>query len=134
MPAIGQILKVFIEEFNLEIEDIVREKYTSVQPAVQWKFREAAWQHLYHLKKQLPPARYKIQFNDLHPLYGAVDIRNSSIQRNQAIIADLNSHLDLLRTTLGGLQPLTAFPVDGANALYHTQMETGAYAGSIERC
>ncbi len=111
MPAIGQILKVFIEEFNLEIEDIVREKYTSVQPAVQWKFREAAWQHLYHLKKQLPPARYKIQFNDLHPLYGAVDIRNSSIQRNQAIIADLNSHLDLLRTTLGGLQPLQHSPL-----------------------
>lgn len=111
MPAIGQILKVFIEEFNLEIEDIVREKYTSVQPAVQWKFREAAWQHLYHLKKQLPPARYKIQFNDLHPLYGAVDIRNSSIQRNQAIIADLNSHLDLLRSTLGGLQPLQHSPL-----------------------
>lgn len=111
MPSIGQILKVFIEEFNLEIEDIVREKYTSVQPAVQWKFREAAWQHLYHAKKQLPPAQFKIQFNDLHPLYGAVDIRNSSVQRNQAIIADLNSHLDLLRATLGGLQPLQHSPL-----------------------
>lgn len=104
MPAIGQILQVFIDEFNLEIEDIIREKYTSVQPAVQWKFREAAWQHLYHVKKQLPPARYPIQFRELYPLYGAVDIRNSSIERNKAIIADLGAHLQLLHDTLNSLQ------------------------------
>lgn len=106
MPAIGQILQVFIDEFNLEIEDIIREKYTSVQPAVQWKFREAAWQYLYHTKKQLPPARYPIQFKDLYPLYGAVDIRNSSLERNKAIIADLSAHLQLLHNTIDGLQPL----------------------------
>lgn len=111
LPAIGQLLQVFIDEFNLEIEDIVREKFTSVQPAVQWKFREAAWQHLYRQKNKMPAAACKIQFNDLHPLYGAIDIRNSSVQRNAAIIADLNAHLDLLRNTFDGLLPLQHSPL-----------------------
>lgn len=105
LPVIGQLLQVFIDGFNLEIEDIIREKYTSVQPAVQWKFREAAWQHLYEQKKQLPPTHYRIQFNNLHPLYGAIDIRNSSMERNKAIMADLQAHLQLLHATLTGLAP-----------------------------
>lgn len=111
MPAIGQILQVFIDEFNLEIEDIIRERYTSVQPAVQWKFREAAWQHLYHTKKQLPPARYPIQFKDLYPLYGAIDIRSSSTERNKAIIIDLGAHLQLLNNTLNNLKSAHPSPL-----------------------
>lgn len=106
MPVIGQILQVFIDEFNLEIEDIIRERYTSIQPAVQWKFREAAWQHLYHRKKQLPPAKYPIQFKELYPLYGAVDIRSSSVERNKAMVADLSAHLQLLHDMLEELQSL----------------------------
>ncbi|MBO9566144.1 MAG: GAF domain-containing protein [Niastella sp.] len=111
MPAIGQILQIFIDEFNLEIEDIIRERYTSVQPAVQWKFREAAWQHLYHTKKQLPPARYPIQFKDLYPLYGAIDIRSSSTERNKAIILDLGAHLQLLHNTLDNLKSAHPSPL-----------------------
>lgn len=103
MPAIGQLLQVFIDEFNLAIEDIIRERYTAVQPAVQWKFREAAWQHLYHTKKQLTPARFPIQFKHLYPLYGAIDIRSSSAERNKAVIVDLRTHLQLLQTTLDNI-------------------------------
>ncbi|MDF2190386.1 GAF domain-containing protein [Paraflavitalea sp. CAU 1676] len=104
LPAIGQILQVYIDEFALEIDDIIREKYTSIQPAVRWKFREAAWQHLYQKKKQLPAAQVGIQFNGLHPIYGAIDIRNSSVERNTAIRADLTTHLQLLQATLTQLQ------------------------------
>ncbi|WP_276484296.1 GAF domain-containing protein [Paraflavitalea pollutisoli] len=111
LPAIGQILQVFIDEFNLEIEDIVREQYTSIQPAVQWKFKEAAWQFLYQKKKQQPPAPHPILFSDLHPLYGAVDIRNSSVERNNAIRADLGVHLQLLQSTLTALQAVHGSPL-----------------------
>lgn len=104
LPAIGQILQVFIDEFSLEIEDIVREQYTSIQPAVQWKFREAAWQFLYQKKKHQAPTPQTILFSELHPLYGAVDIRNSSVERNTAIRSDLGVHLQLLQTTLTKLQ------------------------------
>ncbi|MFY0254110.1 GAF domain-containing protein [Chitinophaga sp. 30R24] len=106
-PAIGpvaQLLQIYIEEFNLEIEKVIKERYTSVQPSVQWKFNEAAWYYLYNIKKNLPAGLQHIFFKGVYPLYGAIDIRNSTIERNRAIIADLDSHLSLLVATLDALR------------------------------
>jgi hypothetical protein len=106
-PAIGpiaQLLQIYIEEFNLEIENVIKEKFTSIQPAVQWKFNEAAWHYLYNTKRNLPVTIQNIFFKEVYPLYGAIDIRNSTIERNKAIIADLDSHLSLLAATLDALR------------------------------
>lgn len=106
-PAIGaiaQLLQVYVEEFNLEIEKVIKEKFTSIQPAVQWKFNEAAWNYLYNTKKNLPAVIQNIFFEQVYPLYGAIDIRNSTTERNKAIIADLDSHLSLLAATLDTLR------------------------------
>ncbi|MBW8683843.1 GAF domain-containing protein [Chitinophaga rhizophila] len=104
LPAIAQLFEVYIDEFNLEIETIIKEKFTSIQPSVQWKFNEIAWHYLRDRKKGLPEVAETIQFNEVYPLYGAVDIRNSTIERNKAIISDLDTHLELLMTTLKTLQ------------------------------
>jgi len=104
ISAISQLLQVYIEEFNLEIEKVIKEKFTSIQPAVQWKFNEAAWNYLYSLKKNLPATIQNIFFEQVYPLYGAIDIRNSTVERNKAIIADLDSHLSLLAATLDTLR------------------------------
>lgn len=97
---IAQLLQTYIDEFNLEIENIIKEKYTSIQPSVQWKFNEAAWHHLHNKKKHLPLVTENISFNDVYPFYGAIDIRNSTAERNSASKADLSLHLSLLRETL----------------------------------
>jgi len=102
--AIGQLLQVYRDEFNLEIENIVMEKFTSLQPAVQWKFNEAAWQYLQQRKKQLPAKVQNVHFNDVYPLYGAIDIRNSTIERNKAVRADLDNHLRILCEMLTKVQ------------------------------
>lgn len=104
MGPIAQLLQVYIDEFNLEIDSIVKEKFTAIQPAVQWKFNEAAWHYLQQKKKQLPVKVESIHFNDVYPLYGAIDIRNSTIERNRAVKADLDAHLRLLSEMLTGLQ------------------------------
>ena len=104
MPAVGRLLQIYIDEFNYEIETIIKEKFTFIQPAVQWKFNEAAWQYLHDRKKRLPEKSLHINFTDVYPLYGAVDIRNSTIERNKAIVADLDNHLQLLCSTLTTLQ------------------------------
>lgn len=104
LPAIAQLFEVYIDEFNLEIETIIKEKFTSIQPSVQWKFNEVAWHYLHNRKKGLPETAETIQFCGVYPLYGAVDIRNSTIERNKAIITDLDSHLTLLTKTLQSLQ------------------------------
>jgi hypothetical protein len=104
MSAVGRLTQVYIDEFNLEIENIIKEKFTSIQPSVQWKFNEVAWKYLHARKKGLPETAETIHFNNVFPLYGAVDIRNSTLERNKAIIADLENHLDLLMSTLTTLQ------------------------------
>lgn len=100
MAAIGRLLQIYIDEFNYEIEGIIKEKFTSIQPAVQWKFNEVAWKYLHDRKRHLPEKEFNIRFDSVYPLYGAVDIRNSTIERNKAIVADLDAHLCLLAGTL----------------------------------
>lgn len=102
--AVGRLMQVYIDEFNLEIENIIKEKFTSIQPSVQWKFNEVAWHYLHARKRGLPETAETIHFNDVFPLYGAVDIRNSTLERNKAIISDLDNHLSLLMNTLTALQ------------------------------
>jgi hypothetical protein len=104
LPAIARILQIYIDEFNLEIENIIKEKFTSIQPSVQWKFNEAAWHYLHDRKSNLPEKTEIIQFKGVYPLYGAVDIRNSTIERNKAIVEDVDNHLRLLSATLVALQ------------------------------
>lgn len=104
ISAIEEVCQVYIDEFNLEIENIVKEQFTSIQDSVQWKFNEAAWQYLYNKKKGLSVKAASVCFNEVYPLYGAVDIRNSTIERNKAIIADLDIQLTELLHTLTNLQ------------------------------
>ena len=101
---IGQLLQIYIDEFNLELENIVKEQFTSIQPAVQWKFNEAAWHYLHKKKKNLPGQTEPITFRKVYPLYGAIDIRNSTLERNAAIAKDLDAHLNLLSNTFSALQ------------------------------
>lgn len=104
LEPIAQLLQIYIDEFNLEIENIIKEKYTSIQPSVQWKFNEAAWHHLHDKKKNLPLRTENISFNGVYPFYGAIDIRNSTAERNSASKADLSLHLNLLHETLEQLR------------------------------
>ncbi|MCE7067452.1 GAF domain-containing protein [Dyadobacter sp. CY326] len=101
---IGQLLQIYIDEFNLELENIIKEKFTSIQPAVQWKFNEAAWHHLHKKKKNLPRETEPICFKQVYPLYGAIDIRNSTLERNAATAKDLAFQLELLGAAFAALQ------------------------------
>lgn len=100
-PLLGQILRDNAVDFKKSIDDIIKEKFTSLQPAVQWKFNKKAWEY----KKALVPDQPKpiiqdIKFEQVYPLYGAIDIRNSTIERNAAAGADLEIQLKLLHDVL----------------------------------
>lgn len=112
IPLIAQILQSTIEEFNARIDDIVKEKFTSLQPAVQWKFNEAAWVYL-KSGFQKNPKMETIFFRDVYPLYGAIDIRNSTIERNNALRSDLQVLSDVLQKTLNAIQKITNLPIIG---------------------
>lgn len=112
-PAMGlltQLLKNSITEFDNEIEKVIKEKFTSVQPAVQWKFNEVAWHYLRDKHTNSKPAEIgEIDFKQVYPLYGAVDIRNSTIERNAALGKDLQVQFTILIKVLKELKQLSGF-------------------------
>lgn len=106
-PLLAQFLQKNIDGFNAKLVTVIREKFTSLQPAVQWKFNEVAWHYLRDKETmQQKAAVEKILFKNVFPLYAAVDIRNSTIERNAALKADLTVQLNLLMDTLRAVKKI----------------------------
>lgn len=101
---IAQLYQNIITDFNTEIMSVVTDKFTALQPSVAWRFYQAAYHHIESgaWKKDLPIE--PVYFKDVYPFYGAIDIRNSSIERNLMIRKDLYAHFELLETTIRNLK------------------------------
>ncbi len=97
IPHIAQLLQNSIEYFNACIDRVIKDNFTSIQPAVQWKFNETAWDYVKNPKsKRKQTGKSIISFKDVYPLYGAIDVRNSTVERNQALQQDMKRVLKLL--------------------------------------
>jgi hypothetical protein len=104
MPYLSQLMKLLIEKFDVAIDKIVQEKFTNIQPSVQWKFNEVAWHYFRSRDIEHETAGLeKVFFKEVSPFYGAVDIRNSTTERNKALREDLQFQLMLLTSLLNGL-------------------------------
>ncbi len=107
IPLIAQILQNLTDEFKAKIEKIIKSKFTSLQPSVQWKFNEAAWNYLKAKRKGIDKVEIaSITFKQVFPLYGAIDIRDSTIARNRALREDLKLLLEILMQVLHELKNL----------------------------
>ncbi|NNE70267.1 MAG: GAF domain-containing protein [Rhodothermales bacterium] len=85
-------LKRILEEREHRIQAHVKRRYTAIHPVVEWRFRQAA------LKQMNDPGQASadaIVFDDVYPLYGLSDIRNSSVFRAESIKEDLVEQLGL---------------------------------------
>jgi len=100
MPYVAQLIKATVDDFHHRITNIVNEKFTALQPSVRWKFNEAAWHYMHNaFVQKREPELESIRFEKVYPLFGAVDIRNSSVERNMAAREDLHYNLSLLIET-----------------------------------
>ena len=89
-----------LEEQEDRVQAIIKEQYTSIHPAVEWRFREAALDFVHQKQAGASPQADSIVFQDVYPLYGLSDIRGSSEERNASIQADLVRQLDLAHAVL----------------------------------
>jgi len=96
IPLLEQLFQAHIDDFNASLDKVVKDRFTSLQPSVQWAFTEAAWQFLQKRKLDKKAQIGRIRFEEVYPLYGAIDVRNSTIQRNLALEQDLRKQLNLL--------------------------------------
>lgn len=107
MPLIGQLFQYSIEEFDSKMDEVLMDKFTALQPSVQWKFNEVVWHFLqqnksYHKLKEIET----VTFKNMYPLFGAIDIRNSTVERNRALKDDMEVQLNSLIDTLKAIKKL----------------------------
>jgi hypothetical protein len=82
-----------------EIDHAIKEQFTAVQSSVEWRFTEAALRFISESRKNEDAKIESIVFENVYPLYGAIDLRNSSTERNRAIQQDMEEQL----TAVGGI-------------------------------
>jgi len=105
LPLIGQLFQYSIEEFNAKMDAVLMDKFTALQPSVQWKFNEAVWHFIQQNKSNKKHAQMEtVMFKNMYPLFGAIDIRNSTTERNQALKEDMHVHLLNIIKTLKGIR------------------------------
>jgi GAF domain-containing protein len=107
-PLFAMALRRSREEINNRLQAIIRERYTAIHPAIEWRFRSAANRMILEESRGASPDVEEIVFDDVYPLFSVSDLRGSSHQRNAAIRADLQEHLrlalDVVRAAIASRQ------------------------------
>jgi hypothetical protein len=107
MPLLSVAMLKSRNSFHDRIEKLIKEKFTALQESVQWKFTEVAWNQL----QEATTCPANVVFDDVYPLYGAIDIRNSSQERINALQKDLKVHLGLIDSILEELTTTLSLPL-----------------------
>ena len=112
IPVFKAAIDRFSEEHLNTIEATIQEHYTTIHPAVKWRFVEAAENYQQQLAEKIEKPKLKqIVFNDVYPLFGQSDIKGSSIARNIAIKEDLTTQLTLAVNILNEACSVEKLPI-----------------------
>lgn len=111
MPFLADSVVRAKKNLENQLELIVQEECTSIHNSVHWKFRKEAKRYFESITEGTPTFFREIVFNDVHPLYGQVDIKGSSEARNEATKRDLAEQLEYVRGVLKKLNKLEPLPI-----------------------
>lgn len=93
-PLLEESIYRYSVEFENQINAYIQTEYTSLHPSVDWKFREKAKEHL--LNPGNSKQKSQISFQNVYPIYGELDVRNSSNIRNECLKMDYINQLNYL--------------------------------------
>ena len=111
MPYIATaVTRSKIEEANL-IDAVIQNECTSVHSSVYWRFQEEAKRFIEDNLKGKQPSFKEIVFDKVYPLYGQIDIKDSSKARNSAIQKDLMIQLTEINSILEGAWKEFSLPI-----------------------
>jgi hypothetical protein len=96
MPFIVDTIDRYNSEIQNKIEAVIQHEYTAIHPSVYWKFQNEVSKYI--LNDHLNPEYVfkEIVFQDVYPLYGQIDIKESSDTRNKAAQEDIKNQLNAL--------------------------------------
>ena len=111
VPMFTLAIEKSAEALDSQIDKVIKEQFTAVQPSVEWKFTEAAYNYIIQKQNGKDPKPERIAFEEVFPLYGAIDIRNSSVERSQSIQLDFIEQLQKAGDVLKKAQQVMSFPL-----------------------
>ncbi|ANE51229.1 hypothetical protein [Flavisolibacter tropicus] len=111
MQLFSLALEKNIQSLESQINKTIKEHFTAIQPAVEWLFTEAAFQYLQMMQENDSAKIPSISFEDVYPLYAVIDVRNSSVERNNSIQLDLLEQLQLVHQVLEKAAAILEFPL-----------------------
>ena len=114
------------ESLELQINKTIKEHFTAIQSAVEWKFTEAAFNYLQYKQISDLAKMPTISFENVFPLYAAIDVRNSSVQRSNSIQLDMLEQLNMVREVLERAGKIAHFPL-----LKETQYRIEKYTAAV---
>jgi hypothetical protein len=110
LPFLTDTIDRKIKELQNQIRAVIQNNYTTLHPSVDWKFKREAKNLIFNTNGGLPYTLKQITFKKVYPLYGQVDIKDSSITRNLSVKNDLEIQISRLINLLEQLhqyQPVT---------------------------
>jgi hypothetical protein len=111
MPYIvTAVLRSAAEEANL-IDAIIQHECTTVHSSVYWKFKEEAKRFIGEQIDGKQPSFNEVVFKDVYPLYGQIDIKDSSKARNAGIQKDLIIQLSTINTIISAAWKKNKLPI-----------------------
>jgi len=96
MPFLVDTIDRKIHELQDRVRSVIQQHYTTLHPSVYWKFRHEAQKFIECSNSGLTYQLKEIKFTDVYPLYGQVDISESSATRNLSVCNDLSNQLNEL--------------------------------------
>ncbi|MGI9553053.1 MAG: GAF domain-containing protein, partial [Aurantibacter sp.] len=112
LPLFSVAIQRSVEERSNRIDAVIMEQFTAIHSSVQWRFEKAARHYLKAKDQELEDVEMEpIVFEDVYPLYGMADIRDSSVHRNLAIQADLITQLELAQKIVIKVSKIKELPI-----------------------
>ena len=99
-PYLVLAMRNTIRHFHAQLDNLVKEHFTALQPSVEWKFSEKAWQYIRNRERNDATEMETVAFDMVYPLYGMIDVRNSSTERGRCIQNDLINQLQFIEETI----------------------------------
>jgi hypothetical protein len=136
-PIIAMAANRYRNERQNQIEAIIQRECTTIHSSVKWRFEEEAKKYLSRKLDEKNTKFNDIVFKDVYPLYGQLDIKDSSTQRNEALKSDLKKQIDEVKNVLSSAYKKIAIPlyeelifrVDS----YQNELEKGLLAGGEQK-
>ncbi|RLD22317.1 MAG: GAF domain-containing protein, partial [Bacteroidetes bacterium] len=134
LPVLALATKRYKTEAQNKIEAIIQQECTTVHHSVKWRFEQEAQKFITKQYEGEDPVFSDIIFPEVYPLYGQLDIKNSSNRRNEAVAKDLIKQINGVKQILTLAFQLTNMPAYEELLFrletYKAELEDGLTAGS----